>query len=111
MVDGVVEQPVGEVLEGLPVGGIEGIFRSEPAQRHDRSLELQALAADLGGHSLSKHDEGLEHAGGDPAQLFARGMGCARLEGFSLRTARPMAPARPMRAPGLTLRTTCRTRS
>jgi hypothetical protein len=43
----VVEQPVGEVFEGLPVGGIEGIFRSgfEPAQRHDRSLELRALRA------------------------------------------------------------------
>ena len=53
-------------LEGLPVGGIEGIFRSEPAQRHDRSLELQALAADLSGHSLSKHDEGLEHAAAIP---------------------------------------------
>jgi hypothetical protein len=48
MIEGVVEQPVGELLESLPVGGIEGIVRSgiEPAQGHGRSLELQALGAE-----------------------------------------------------------------
>ena len=38
----VIEQPVGQVLEGLPVGGIEGFvwIGLGPAQRHDRRLEL-----------------------------------------------------------------------
>ena len=42
MVESVVEQPMGEVPEGLPVGGVEGIawIGLGPAQRHDRSLEF-----------------------------------------------------------------------
>jgi hypothetical protein len=72
VVNGVVEQPVGEGLEGLPVGRVERIFRSglEPAQCHDRSLELQALAANSSGHSLSNDDEGLEPAGSRTAAGF-----------------------------------------
>jgi hypothetical protein len=42
VVESVVEQPMGEVPEGLPVGAVEGIawIGLEPALRHDSSLAL-----------------------------------------------------------------------
>ena len=42
VVESVVEPPMGEVPEGLPVGGVEGIawIGLEPALRHDSSLAL-----------------------------------------------------------------------
>ena len=46
MIQHVIEQPVGEGLEGLPVGGIEGFvgIGRGPAQRHDRRLELSGVS-------------------------------------------------------------------